>query len=124
MGMFDDIYCDLELPGLGKTDKSFQTKDLYCCLDKYRITEEGKLFREYDSHDEEDKKEIPFHGFIQFYEGDGDWNNNYIWIEFKAKFTDGICVDITRIPGYKVVDKERIYDEGYEEYRESNKWYR
>ena len=123
MGMFDTIYCDLDLPGLGKFERSFQTKDIYSCLDTYRITNEGKLFRELDSFNKEDKKEIPFHGFIQFYTGDGDWNN-YTWLEFKAKFTDGICINIIRIPGYKVVDKERIYDEGYKEYYEANKWNR
>ena len=60
MGMFDTLYCDLDLPGLGKFDKKFQTKDLYCCLDTYRITKEGKLVRELNSFDEEEQKEIAY----------------------------------------------------------------
>jgi hypothetical protein len=43
MGMFDEICCHLPLPDPRDQDRVFQTKDLDCSLDCYRITEEGVL---------------------------------------------------------------------------------
>jgi hypothetical protein len=49
MGMFDDIECKYSLP-LPEDPKGFvgeiyfQTKDLECCLDKYKIREDGTLW--------------------------------------------------------------------------------
>lgn len=44
MGMFDEVFCESELPaGLGLTDRTFQTKSLCCAQDRFTITKEGRL---------------------------------------------------------------------------------
>lgn len=100
MGMFDTIYCDLDLPDGFNQDhnRSFQSKYLECLLDDYRINEDRKLVleREFDGERAvSPNKHIDFHGMLRFYTYDGDINSNdYIWHEYNAKFTDGECVDI------------------------------
>jgi hypothetical protein len=44
MGMFDDVYCEADLPpGHPESERSFQTKSLGNCLDRFTITKEGRL---------------------------------------------------------------------------------
>jgi hypothetical protein len=44
MGMFDEVFCEYELPaGLGLTHRNFQTKSLHSALDRFTITKEGRL---------------------------------------------------------------------------------
>src|SRR5260370_25749949 len=44
MGMFDDVYCEADLPpGHPQSGRDFQTKSLLCCLDQFTITKEGRL---------------------------------------------------------------------------------
>lgn len=91
MGMFDDVICDMPLPGEPKPKRnSFQTKDFSCSFDSFRIKEDGTLWV-IECH-EEDTRQLMFHGYLNFYtleqekpgsEGDA------IWFEYRAKFTDG-----------------------------------
>ena len=63
---------------------------------------------------------LNYHGYIAFY---ATYNKDpsskaYIWLEYEAKFTDGVCVAIERIPAWQVLeDGTRIYDEGYDALR-------
>jgi len=115
MGMFDEVLCHMPLPGMEKPYPTFQTKGLDCCLWVYEITAEGRLVcnrykMEGVPDDEKDANGLPIlrrvkgservvdqnhHGMLNFYhyEDDGDR-----WFEFNAKFTDGVCVDIQRVP--------------------------
>jgi hypothetical protein len=44
MGLFDDVYCEADLPfGHPESERSFQTKSLGNCLDQFTITKEGRL---------------------------------------------------------------------------------
>jgi hypothetical protein len=44
MGMFDEVYCEADLPpGHPESERSFQTKSLVNCLDRFTITKEGRL---------------------------------------------------------------------------------
>lgn len=44
MGMFDDVYCEADLPTRHpEGQRAFQTKSLFCCLDRFTITKEGRL---------------------------------------------------------------------------------
>ena len=68
-------------------------------MDIYRIANtESRLICEHGySRDEGD---INFHGVINFYDFEGDTNagkegETWWWHEYNAKFTDGICVEIT-----------------------------
>lgn len=95
MGMFDDVRCDHPLPEEptgGKRD--FQTKDLECMLDHYRITEGGRLVvRSYGAGAERDTN---FHGVLNFYTYTGKANSkDFEWWQYQAKFTDGKLVKIT-----------------------------
>jgi len=44
MGMYDDIYCEADLPGdHPDSDRAFQTKSLYRAMLRFTITREGRL---------------------------------------------------------------------------------
>ena len=102
MGMFDFLYCDMPLPDGFKPEgkKGFQTKDLGNYLETYRITESGRLVLEKSLCDD-DIGDKAYHGYITFYGIDGEWEDgHWIWKEYKAKFTDGQCVDISPVPDF------------------------
>jgi len=43
MGLFDDVYCEADLPtGHPESERSFQTKSLGGCLDRFTITRAGQ----------------------------------------------------------------------------------
>lgn len=55
MGMFDTIKCEYPLPVARAQDQHFQTKDLDCCLNDYRLKLDGSLWVvEYDIEDHSD----------------------------------------------------------------------
>jgi hypothetical protein len=44
MGMFDEVYCDADLPpGHPASKGEFQTKSLFSCLDRFTINKQGRL---------------------------------------------------------------------------------
>ena len=47
MGLFDDVKCNMKLPGDIPTEiRRFQTKDFPCpYMDKYEITADGRLLK-------------------------------------------------------------------------------
>ena len=124
MGMFDDITCEKELPGL--TEKiAFQTKDTPAqYLEPYAITEAGRLVHILRECHDVPENERPLYGTPEFdmpgsmsklfgsvkwvkigeedlnYHG---WLNFYgndskgEWWEFNAKFTDGVMVEVVRV---------------------------
>jgi hypothetical protein len=84
MGMYDSIRVEMALPDIGMVEDEFQTKDLDCALDHYRITADGRLeclFRETEAIPEAERvgpfplfrvireEWVPHvhHGFITFY---------------------------------------------------------
>jgi hypothetical protein len=100
MGMFDDVYCEADLPpGHSKSGREFQTKSLLCCLDQFTITKEGRLvlhaFRYEPAGEAMDglpsMSRIPapdidteFHGDILLTATSGDG-----LVEYVARFTHG-----------------------------------
>ena len=100
MGLFDDVYCEADLPaGHPELERSFQTKSLGSCLDQFRITKEGRLILHsvrYESSEEEGRglplmKPIPtgdvdteFHGDILLVARIEDR-----LVEYVARFTHG-----------------------------------
>ena len=107
MGMFDYVNCEMPLPdgfvaplGFG----AFQTKDMYDpCMNGYIITEDGRLVRkgalivglDAGAEDEPPRYDLEFHGILHFYTYTGDHNDGTaVWHGYKAKFTDGKCVEI------------------------------
>jgi hypothetical protein len=90
MGMFDEVKCELELPTPWVEKPSFQTKDFGCWLDKYTITKEGRLLQQ--EFETKEPKDINYHGVFEFYDYDTPTKQ---WVCYKAKFTDGFCVEIT-----------------------------
>lgn len=119
MGMFDNVICKHPLPD-NYTGEVFQTKDLDCGLDTYRITADGRLelqrqemvpdgprkphwfMPEHDYQPMKVAKEwwepIPHHGDLNFYRLEGDANDprgpDERWHEYTARFTEGA---LTRI---------------------------
>jgi hypothetical protein len=100
MGMFDDVYCEADLPpGHPESERSFQTKSLGNSLDRFTITKEGRLILHsvrYESSEERSfgipmMKSIPtgdvdteFHGDIQLVASVEDR-----LVEYVARFTHG-----------------------------------
>lgn len=134
--MFSYIFCKTPLP-LNEELKSldvkwdeieFQTKDLENCLEKYIITEDGKLMEEiteyeYTYYTEEEKKSknhnpwnfikdqkiiklynknVDFHGKITFYEILKYSETEDIWVDFDAYFVYGKLDKIQLIKTEKV----------------------
>jgi hypothetical protein len=57
--MFDDIKCNYPIPdGRVPPGSWFQTKSLYCCLDKFTITAEGWLIFHRRQHQLDGEQEI------------------------------------------------------------------
>jgi len=125
MGMFDHLYVedlsllpltDSECGGLTATTE-WQTKSLDCLLTCVYLTPDKRLEvlqfdmeevpqaeRPYPDDDgimgimgsirrvNEERVDINYHGYLNFYTG-----HNGDWLEFTAKFTDGIMVEIIRV---------------------------
>lgn len=119
MGMYDSIKCEIQLPKLKESgidlgsDYNFQTKDLECLLDQYKIGSDRKLYRSIQGPDGtktinfldgpqeipvfkhshwieyKDVNGLPYHGRVSFYGAKDNW-----WIVYIATFTNGLCTDI------------------------------
>lgn len=113
MGMFDWVTCARLMPdGLDARDpkigRDFQTKDTDCNLDRYTITEDGRLLHEFRAWGDEgvQMREVPFHGWLRFYTSTGDYNrrdpdkSDYKWWEYMAKFTNGHLDEILPLKVY------------------------
>lgn len=122
MGMFDWVYCEVELPdGYDPGPEGFQTKDFENIMTTIKITAEGRLeifLYEYEHIGDYDpgwtKGElIPrfervnerwveycerdgslFHGTFNFY----DYDVTGFWHEYVAKFDDGKLREILLVP--------------------------
>jgi hypothetical protein len=98
MGMFDDVYCEADLPpGHPESERSFQTKSLGSCLNRFTITKEGRLILHSVRYESTGKRGLPFmksiptgdvdtefHGDIRLLGGAGDR-----LVECVARFTHG-----------------------------------
>lgn len=86
MGMFDRIKCDYPLPDggpPGDPDKwDFQSKDLNCGMQTFRITKDGRLVNE--SEEGEHSFSLTFYTSTGKRE-DGTWQ----WWEYAVFFKDG-----------------------------------
>jgi hypothetical protein len=108
MGMFDSVYVEYDLPEILLEDQEilffpgheFQTKDMHCMLDSYLISSSGKLlYREGTWSGKRDLelsayKDTEFHGILHFYSSAVLASGNKYFINYFAKFTDGIIVSI------------------------------
>jgi hypothetical protein len=108
MGMFDSVFIEYDLPEIILEDQKvsffpgheFQTKDMHCMMDSYLISNEGELlYKEgnwFGKHDHEGSvyKDTEFHGILHFYTGIVLDNGNRYFIDYFAKFTDGIIVNV------------------------------
>jgi hypothetical protein len=100
MGMFDEVYCEADLPaGHPASEREFQTKSLFSCLDRFTITKEGRLILHAVRYEPSDEKaaglpsttpiaagdvDIEFHGDIRLVTTARDH-----YLEYVARFTHG-----------------------------------
>lgn len=101
MGMFDYVRCELPLPLEASVDQSrmveFQTKDTPCNLDTYIIGADRQLMVAKwlgDQASNDTPVKCDYTGWIYFYTSVRDDPKNRGWVEFKAKFFDGIVQTI------------------------------
>ena len=90
MGLFDELKCQMDLPDGADPDHDgvYQTKSMdEPYLDQYVITADGHLVQTSQVWEGDKTGRKPFHGFIYFYDGER---------EYTAKFTDDVCVQITK----------------------------
>lgn len=83
MGMFDDLLVDYPLPQRPEWAKCFQTKDLSCELERYTLTEDGRLVDGVGAL-------VPYTGGVNFYTGAADTQ----WIEYVALIKRGHVIDV------------------------------
>ena len=114
MGMYDYVRCELKLPHPSVQMSSFQTKDLSCHLEIYKIDSDGKLYKRnqvwkhlnkwtndpimaemlkrkrYMRREKVLVKEtwdhFPFNGALKFYTTN---DKNNLWYEYSLIFVDG-----------------------------------
>ena len=93
MGMFDYLSCEVPLPdGATSADKppfEWQTKDLICYLEKYRISKDGRLMQDKRTGSED----LCFHGDLFFHGCTKPDHKGFK--EFRARFTHGQLESIT-----------------------------
>ena len=104
MGMFDYVICEYEIPlpkdckelsNVKWNEYTFQSKDMNCLMDDYRISKKGKLLVRESRPDFYDKppKDLPevessYHGELNFYAY--EQRNKYDYsVSFNAKFSYG-----------------------------------
>ena len=96
MGLFDEIVCEYPLPGWPTHESPrFQTKDLDCSMDTYRISADGRLLRS-RSEGAPEWHDVEYHGVIGFYTS-LERAGGREWFEYTAKFTDGRLVGAERM---------------------------
>jgi len=104
MGMFDYVICEYEIPlpkdckelsNVKWNEYTFQSKDMNCLMDDYRITKTGKLLvresrPDFYSEPSSDLPEVEssYHGELNFYAY--EQRNKYDYsVSFNAKFSYG-----------------------------------
>jgi len=96
MGMYDNIYCDFELPDIEVQKEQFQTKSFYRLLDTYRIEKDGTILinNSHVIHDGEFKPKDSF----RFYTSLGKYKDNtFKWYEYEAVVENGKVIKINKI---------------------------
>lgn len=94
MGMYDEVVFDPEVLGLPTECRQFQTKSLLRCLDRYRVTKDGRLYLAgttlFDGDPQraaaavaEEQVDMNFHGDLQLRASAPDYE------EYVARFTHG-----------------------------------
>ena len=115
MGLYNHIEVKKPLPdGFDATGIWFQTKSIEPnFMEYYSIEEDGRLLfnrRENEGSDIfvsglKNGAEIQWHGYVTFYTIEAD----DVWRQYRAKFTDGICVEIKLMhrEQYKYIREEK-----------------
>lgn len=98
MGLYDEIYCEVELPDRGvPSDTWFQTKSLpWPGFIRYRITAAGRFI-------DDGGRDLQPTGYIDFV-GDDDYAPNGL-VEYRARFVEGVLKNIVRI----IDSDDRVY---------------
>ncbi len=108
MGLYDSIH--IEYPNMpmpenasskeeafirqGIYTNTFQTKDLYACLDNYLIDEYGRFFSlNVSDFDQTIDKQEYIHQHIECYTHI-DVDEDRYWLNYDIKFTDGILSEV------------------------------
>ncbi len=96
MGMFDEVYCDAELPDDAcEPGTCFQSKSFpYPCMCRYRITASGR-FVDADGNDLEPSGYITFYAYPQ---ERIHRDQSFELVEYRAKFSEGNLDSIVRAP--------------------------
>jgi hypothetical protein len=90
MGLYDEIYCEVDLPDReAPADTWFQTKSLpWSAFIRYRITAAGRLV-------DEGGRDLEPTGYVDFYRHD-DYTPNGL-AEYRVRFVEGVLKSIVRI---------------------------
>lgn len=101
MGMFDTIHCDYPLENRPEWAETFQTKDLDCLMQAYKITADGELLKM--AYGEIEWRFHPYRGAVNFYDYDSASTG---WIEYSALFDEGKLLSVKMIHDGSPMKKE------------------
>ncbi len=94
--MFDYVRCEAPLPD-GFDGGEFQTKNLGCDLERYRITRDGRLVLESDI--EGVVQDVNYTGTLNFYMSERPRTGGAEkWHEYNAELVDGRLISINLSP--------------------------
>ncbi len=99
MSLYDELLSEYPLPDTHMQYRVFQTNSFGSQMKRYRISCDGLLFEQayQDRQWHEAADSISdFHGDILFYAFE-DAPDHGDFIEYKARFTDGVCQWIKRV---------------------------
>jgi hypothetical protein len=98
MSLYDEIYCDAELPEVDVLSGSvFQTRSFYyACLQKYRLTEAGRLIDQWG-------RDLELEGYLILRLAPGGSGAP----EFRARFAEGQLQNIVRVEDRQ--EDDRVY---------------
>lgn len=117
MGLFDDVKIDYPLPEPAHNGYDYQTKDLECLMQRYTITEDGRLLQHAFHLEvvpgetrkifgsevsaltrvEDGDVEIPHHGDVFVYTSRAGVPTPEGWIEYRVRFTEGRVSSVVQI---------------------------
>jgi hypothetical protein len=98
MSLYDEIYCDAELPEVDVLQGSvFQTRSFYyACLQKYRLTKAGRLIDQWG-------RDLELDGYLILRLAPGGSGAP----EFRARFANGHLQNIVRVEDKQ--EGDRVY---------------
>ena len=115
MGMFDHVTCELPMPdGREVLKESFQTKSLWCCMDLFTITAEGRLIFHKCRYSTSDPPapvadiDMDYHGDLEIHGATPDGDS----VRYAVRFTHGTAEWIRPLDSLPELHRQWLMERG------------